>query len=286
VANILTTALRRPETYRGLAREAYSTLACVARYPFGLVEAALRPGRPSGDTTLDTPVLLVHGFGHNRSGWMVLERRLRRAGFTSVHTWNYNPLRYNVPRLAEGLSRRVELLRALTGSEKVHVVGHSLGGVLLRWYVQELGGDATVVTAITIASPHEGTRLARYARGGTAGQLAPGSWLMRRLRDGAAASPVRWIAFYSNLDMLVQPAGSAMLRAPALRATNILAKDEGHLSILLSPVVTESVVAQLLAVEGVGTMAPMTALAPMTAPAPPGRRADEPPTTALGTAGG
>jgi triacylglycerol esterase/lipase EstA (alpha/beta hydrolase family) len=232
----------------------------VARYPLGILDSALRSGRPCGDECLDTPVLLVHGFGHNRSGWLVLERRLRKAGFTSVHTWNYNPLRYDVPKLAEGLRDRVELLRALTGSERVHVVGHSLGGVLLRWYVQELGGDAAVGTAVTVASPHEGTALARMARGGTMAQLAPDSWLVRRLGEGATSSPVRWIAYYSNLDLLVQPASSAMLRAPALRATNVLAKDEGHLSILLSPRVTESIVAQLLAVEGVGEMSPMTAL--------------------------
>jgi pimeloyl-ACP methyl ester carboxylesterase len=233
----------------------------VARYPFGLLEAALRSGAPSGDANLDTPVLLVHGFGHNRSGWMVLERALRRAGFTSIHTWNHNPLRYDVPRLAERLAKRVDLIRTLTGAERVHVVGHSLGGILLRWYVQELGGTNSVATAITVASPHEGTQLARMARGNTTmAQLAPGSWLMRRLRRGAAPGPVRWIAYYSNLDLLVQPASSAMLRPPALRATNVLAKDEGHLSILLSPLVVSSIVDQLLAVEGVG-MTPMTALA-------------------------
>ena len=257
---IITTAVRRPATYIGLAREALSTAQCVARYPLGLLDAALRTGRPSGHESLDTPVLLVHGFGHNRSGWMALERRLRRAGFTSVHTWNYNPLRYDVPRLARRLGRRVDLLRALTGSERVHVVGHSLGGVLLRWYVQELGGSVAVGTAVTVASPHEGTALARLARGGTMAQLAPGSRLMRQLAEGAAPSPVRWIAYYSNLDLLVQPASSAMLRAPGLGATNILAKDEGHLSILLSPRVTFSIVAQLLAEEGVGEMAPLTGL--------------------------
>jgi pimeloyl-ACP methyl ester carboxylesterase len=259
--HIVSTALRRPGTYTGLVREAMSTARCVARYPFGLLEAALRSGQPSGDAVLDTPVLLVHGFGHNRSGWMVLERALRRAGFTSIHTWNYNPLRYDVPRLAERLGKRIDLIRTLTGVEHVHVVGHSLGGILLRWYVQELGGTDTVATAITVASPHEGTALARYARGqSTMAQLAPGSWLMRRLRHRAAPSDVRWIAYYSNLDLLVQPASSAMLRVPALEATNVLAKDEGHLSILLSPVVVSSIVDQLLAIEGVG-MSPMTALA-------------------------
>jgi triacylglycerol lipase len=248
--DVLVKAASRPETFRGALRELTSTVACVARYPLGLVDAAIRTGRPSGAAERDTPVLLVHGYGHNRSGWMAIERGLRRGGFTSVHTWNYNPLRHDVPTLAARLGERIELIRAVTGSERVHVVGHSLGGVLLRWYVQELGGDAAVGTAVTIASPHEGTELARLTPGGTIGQLAPASAVMRRLRDGARPSSVRWIAYYSNLDQLVHPASSAMIKTPDLHATNIFVKDRGHLSILLARTVTASIVEQLLAAEG------------------------------------
>lgn len=256
----------RPETYAGALRELTSTAACVVRYPLGILDAAVRTGHPSGQVDLDTPVLLVHGYGHNRSGWTALDRALRRAGFTSVHTWNYNPVIHDVPHLAEGLARRVELLRALTGSGKVHVIGHSLGGVLLRWYVQELGGDATVATAVTIASPHEGTDMARLAVGQTARQLTTGSWLMRRLARGARPTPVRWVAYYSNLDALVQPAASAMIQAPELRALNVFVKDQGHLSILLAPAVTASIVEQLVASEDGSALSPVEPIAGRRAP--------------------
>jgi hypothetical protein len=74
---------------------------------------------------------------------------------------------------------------------------------------------------------------------------------MDRLARGARPSAVRWVAVYSNLDLLVQPCSSAMLLAPALRATNVLAKDHGHMSMLLSPPVARAVTAQLEAAEGV-----------------------------------
>ena len=237
-------ALLRPGTYVGYAREAATLAQCVVRYPFGVMDGGLRNGRPSGDDVHDTPTLLVHGFGHNRSGWFVLNQHLRRAGFTSVHTWNYDPWRHDIPELAEMLSDRVEMLRGLTGADRVNVVGHSLGGILLRWYVQELSGDARVRNAITVASPHEGTRLATFIpgrRGRIASELAPGSWLLRRLAHSAHPTPVRWVAFYSNLDFFVQPATSAMITAPALNATNVFVKDAGHLSILLSPQVAEGI---------------------------------------------
>ena len=116
----LATALRRPETYVGCAREAVSALRCAALYPLGLAEAALSTGRPSGDQTHDTPVLLVHGYGHNRSGWFLLDRTLRRAGFSSVHTMNYVAFgKEGVPELAARLAERVQEIRRVTGAAKV-----------------------------------------------------------------------------------------------------------------------------------------------------------------------
>jgi len=56
---------------------------------------------------------------------------------------------------------------------------------------------------------------------------------------------VRWVAYYSNIDVLVQPGRSAMLRHPALNATNVLVKDHGHLSIMLSVGLARSIVDQL-----------------------------------------
>lgn len=256
----LSTALRRPATYVGHAREVVSVAQAAVRYPLGVLEDAVTTGRPSGDTTHDRPVVLVHGYGHNRSGWSILNRSLRRAGFTSVHTANYNPLRYDVPELGRLLARRIDLVRSVTGADRVHVVGHSLGGILLRWYVQELGGDETVHTAVTIASPHEGTQVAGLAPGATARQLEPGSWVVRRLAEGARPMPVRWIAFYSNLDLLVRPNSSAMLRHPALEATNILAKDHGHIGMMTSGRVIRAVTQQLEAAEGADGLAPLGSL--------------------------
>lgn len=256
----LATAMRRPATYTGHAREAVSLAQAAIRYPLGILESVITTGRPCGDPSYDRPVVLVHGYGHNRSGWHLLNRSLRRAGFTSVHTFNYNPLRHDIPELARQLAARIELIRGVTGADRVHVVGHSLGGILLRWYVEELGGAQTVDTAITVASPHEGTLMAGVGVGRTARQLQPGSWLMRRLADQPRPSAVRWIAFYSNLDLLVLPTSSAMLRSPAFNATNILVKDHGHVGMMTSSRVARTITEQLEAAEGSRGLAPLGAI--------------------------
>jgi triacylglycerol lipase len=237
------TALMRPGTYLGHAREALGIARTLAAYPAGLFDAAVRCGEATGDECHDTPVVLVHGYGHNRSAWVLVERKLRATGFHRVTTLNYNPLRDDVPAIARKLADHVELVRTLAGVEKVHIVGHSLGGIVLRWYVQELGGDRHVATGITVATPHHGTVAALLATplGLTARQLLPGSSVLRRLRPPAQDDAVRWMSCYSNLDLLVQPCRSAVLE----NAENVLIKDHGHLSILLSPKLARTIVGLL-----------------------------------------
>ena len=54
---------------------------------------------------------------------------------------NYNPLRNDIAELCDQLADRIELIRTISEAPRVHVIGHSLGGILLRWYVQELPNE-------------------------------------------------------------------------------------------------------------------------------------------------
>ena len=251
-------AFRRPTAYLGHVRELVATGVCAAIYPFGVgiaiddpgLESGVVPGSPALPVST-TPVLLVHGYGHNSSGWIFLHRHLKKSGFERVFSMEYGPLCHDIPSQALALARRVELVRATTGVDRVHLVGHSLGGILIRYYVQLLGGDERVDTAITVATPHEGTLAAHVGFGTAIPQLQPGSWVIEALRDTARRTAVRWVSYYSNLDLLVQPASSAMLRQPVLGATNVLVQDHGHLSLLLSPAVGRSIAQHLSVTDGV-----------------------------------
>jgi triacylglycerol lipase len=228
----------------GFADEVASTAAAVARYPLGLAGIDHTTGHAS-DPVHDAPVLLVHGYGHNQSGWWEFDRQLRLAGFTSVHRMNYLPIGHGVPRIARRLGKRVDQIRLLTGADRVNVVAHSLGGILLRWYVQEMGGDQTVGTAITLATPHEGTLAAYLWPERTARQIRPGSWLIERLAAGARPSPVQWVAYWSDSDLLVQPHNAARIAAADLEATNIKLTGVGHMTMLMAGSVILPVIRQL-----------------------------------------
>lgn len=178
-----------------------------------------------------TPILLVHGIIDNHAIFTVLKRRLRRKGFGTVVTINYSPVTNDIRQAAEVLAAEVEAIVALTGYERLHVVGHSLGGLIARYYVQRLGGDERVHTLVTLGTPHRGSLHAYLLPVRIGRQLRPGSDLMTELDLPAPGCRTRFVAYWSDFDQIIVPHLSARLDHPDLRARNIEIHDVGHLAI-------------------------------------------------------
>lgn len=241
-----------PGTLRGTVREVWGLGTHIARYPLGLREWPFQgDATPASSDTFDLPVLLVHGYFHNRSGFFVMARSLRKRGFRYVYAMNYNPIGHTIPSLAARLARNVEDVMRISGAPRVHLVGHSLGGLISRWYVQEMGGHETVDHAVTIGSPHQGTYAAYAGIGDAAREMRPGSELLQRLATGWNACPTKFVNLYSDLDALIIPANSAILPDNG-RVHNHLIHDLGHTSLLISPELI-SLVAERLATADVHT---------------------------------
>lgn len=178
-----------------------------------------------------TPILLVHGMVDNRSIFTLLRRGLRRRGFHRVVTLNYSPLTRDVRLAATNLATRVEELCAETGFERIHVIGHSMGGLIARYYVQRLGGDARVHTLVTLGTPHAGTRAARLVPHRLARQLRPDSDLVTELAEPASTCRTRFLAVWSDLDQLMVPKRNARVDHPDLDARNVMVRGVGHMSL-------------------------------------------------------
>lgn len=193
-----------------------------------------------------TPIVLVHGLVDNRSAFAVIRRALRRRGYGRVSTVNYSPLTADVRAAAARLGRRIERICADTGYEQVHVVGHSLGGLIARYYVQRLGGDERVHTLVTLGSPHQGTQLARLFPLLVTRQLRPGSRLMSDLAAPARCR-TRFVSVWSDRDEVIVPQRSGELRHPDLSATGVRVHAVGHLSLLVDSRAVQAVVRALSA---------------------------------------
>lgn len=236
-----------PRGLKGAGVEILWTAAHVAAYPFGVAQERRRPeqdmftltglppvqrGLVTGDVgAAGTPILLVHGVIDNRTIFARLRRQLRRRGFGRIYTLNYTPLLTDVRTAAAQLAERVEQVCSETGYERIHVVGHSLGGIIARYYVQILDGDARVHTVVTLGSPHAGTALARALPAMVIRQLRPGSPLLTELAAPVESCRTRFLSVWSDLDHLVVPQRSARLDHPDLMVRNLLVRGVGHMSL-------------------------------------------------------
>jgi pimeloyl-ACP methyl ester carboxylesterase len=191
------------------------------------------------------PVVLVHGLIDNRSIFTVMRRSLRRRGFAHVCSWNYSPLLTDVARGARDLGEHIERICEQTGHERVHVVGHSLGGLIARYHVQRQAGDTRVESLVTLGTPHSGSLLAHLAPTPLIRQLRPASPVLRELQEPAPGCRTRVTAVYSDLDQVVLPTSSGRCEHPDLAARNVLVRGVGHMSLPIHRGVVDEVAATL-----------------------------------------
>ena len=271
-------------TARGLVVETAWWATHLALYPLGYARekvdldhrhvnldrlSPVQRGLVLGDVeAAGTPILLLHGWVDNRSIFTLLRRHLQRRGFGRVVTMNYSILTHDVPKAAARLAQVVERLCDETGYERVHVVGHSMGGLVARYYVQRLGGVARVHTLATLGTPHAGTRAAHLMLGRAVAQLRPGSAVVKELAEPAPGCRTRFVCVWSDLDAMVVPRRSACLDHPDLRVRNVFVRGVGHLSLPVDGRVVREIVGAFaqLDQEGSAIVAP---LATPPKPSPP-----------------
>lgn len=154
-------------------------------------------------------MLLVPGFsGQDVVYWNVFRRRLERDGFP-VFTVTFPGLGLgDVRESGSLLEERVDEVLEATGREALHLVGHSLGGLVMRELVQNRGGAARVRSCATLGTPHQGTLTSLVALVRPAcRQMLPGSAYLRELNGGSPDVP--FVNVYSARDALVVPWGNA-----------------------------------------------------------------------------
>lgn len=186
-------------------REAVATLREVVLMPWDLA--------PRVPATAEVPdvVVLVHGFfataGVFRPLRARLARELRGHGSHPVEIASFTHAPgLSVRRIAQSLGRLVERIPG-----RIHLVGHSLGGIVARYYVQELGGDRRVCQTISLASPFHGTTLAHPFPVLVGRDLRSDSATLVRLRARASAfSHVPHLSLFGTGDLVVRPFQSAV----------------------------------------------------------------------------
>lgn len=193
------------------------------------------------------PVLLLHGYSANSGFWMPLSQHLSAAGISHAAI-DLEPLLGSIDDYAHLIEKAAEKLCADVGSEKIIVVGHSMGGLAARAWLRNYGRHR-LTRLITLGTPHFGSTLAGYGMGENARQMMPvvgGDKNANQWLDALAASESRDLlacitSIYSRHDNIVSPQRSAELPG----AVNLPFDLVGHVALGFDREVVRLLVAEI-----------------------------------------
>jgi pimeloyl-ACP methyl ester carboxylesterase len=188
------------------------------------------------------PVLIIHGFLGTRGSMYLLERRLVEDGFVCV-SFNLGTLNVrDIRRSAFLIHRKIERILAQTPSQKIDIIGHSMGGLIGLYYVKKLGGHARVRKLIMMGTPVRGTwtALAGVMTLGlwstSSWQLLPRSRFLDELAQGPMPPGVDVSTIAAARDWVVP------LPTTRLQGANAMTVPLGHSSLVVSEEVYRRVV--------------------------------------------
>ena len=186
------------------------------------------------------PLLLVHGYGCSRAAWWWLRHRLEAQGWV-VATINLEPIYTDIEHYVGPLAQRIDTVLAETGAVRLILVGHSMGGLVIRAYLRRHGADK-VQRVVTLGTPYGGSELARIAFGANGRQMVPGNdWLDRLADDGLHVETITLVGPHDNY---VMPQTNLILAGAQSLALDGL----GHLAMLYSPRVADALLNALCGV--------------------------------------
>lgn len=170
----------------------------------------------------DTHVVLVHGLYATAGVFRPLRSALLRDLGVGASTFSYFP----GPGIGELTGRLRKVLQTLPSTQPIVLVGHSLGGLVVRNYVLEFA-DTPIQLTISLAAPFSGSRRFHLVPGQAGRDLIPGAEILAPLsRDSAAHRAVPHLSLLAADDRLVL--------GPALPSygERCVIQDTGHNGIL------------------------------------------------------
>jgi len=196
---------------RAICNSAWSIGLVILAYPLGwLPEPKPQPCDTSGTGGLP-PVILTHGLYHNASAWFLYRRWLRRAGFVDVRTYAYASFFRSFEAIVEGLVQAALRAAAESPTGTVLLVGHSLGGLVVRTACVSIGLRGRVAGIVTLGTPHQGSKLAGIMALGRLGRgLREGGEVLESVRNQPVC-PGPALSLYTPTDSMVLPLSGSLL---------------------------------------------------------------------------
>ena len=154
-------------------------------------------------------VVLVHGIFQSGHRFIPMKKQLEKEGYDClIPKLKPADARSGLETLAAQLQQEIE--QKWGKNAEFHIVAHSMGGLVSRYYLQELGGHEYCQTLVTLATPHHGTKAAYFYPGKGAGQMRPQSPFLQQLDASShRLNKIRLISYRTPLDLIILPSTSS-----------------------------------------------------------------------------
>lgn len=187
-------------------------------------------------------VVLVHGIFENGNAFKMMKARLSKRGVDCLVP-KLIPMdgRGGLANLAAGMKRDID---ASYGPDApISIVSFSMGGIVSRYYLQQLGGAARCENLITISSPHHGTRTGWLYPSQGAKEMRIGSPFLAELeKTESRLGNMPVVSYRTPKDLVILPPESSIWD----RAENIEVNVPIHPLMLQSKKVLDDIERRLL----------------------------------------
>lgn len=197
---------------------------------YAAADIARRRVSNTNDAGGELGVLFVHGVGANRSQFIALERALEGSADRLDH-FEYRSVLNSLDRVLLALDEQVRA----SSSERIVLVGHSLGGLLVRLLLQSEDPPPRIAGFVSICAPLHGTAMSALGFFSPALRAIAPHGARIREQETTRHRLDRWrgsiLTIGSTRDHFVLPSSSAFLEEHETMRLH----DTGHVGALFDP---------------------------------------------------
>ncbi|MES2997507.1 MAG: lipase [Verrucomicrobiota bacterium] len=183
--------------------------------PFSLASCSLPVIPPQAGAA--RKVVLVHGFLETGKGMNYMCEEIGKSGYDcQVVKLRPSDGRGGLEKISQRMKRDIE--KRFGTEEKISIVSFSMGGLVSRHYLQNLGGASRCDKLITISSPHNGTAAAFTYPSKGVRQMRPDSPFLKQLAATEGnLGDIHCTSYRTPFDLIILPPDSSVWK----RAENL-----------------------------------------------------------------
>lgn len=168
-------------------------------FPLGLWPNLWKKPKRSGNL-----IILVHGLFHNQSAWMFFRRWLHLRGYATA-CYSYPSWKTDWSKTVQDLESYLNDLFVSNPQQDIHLVGHSMGGLLLRDALARMDVPPKILTLTTLGTPFRGSKLSPFALNSLGRYLDYCGETVKSVAAQPHPDHVRALAIRSLADNMVLP---------------------------------------------------------------------------------